>query len=180
MARNRFYLAAGLIAASTLGACGKAEEPKKAATGPVVEHGVFISTADCAASGKLSEELCGKIIDMAVDAHREKAPVYKFLRQCEAAEGGPDRCDKTGEGQYSVRVQAFFVSMSDPPTAVPLLPPKAASAAFRSPSAQKISANDESIHMSNDAQALANENAKLAAYDGEAGATLGDAAGTVH
>jgi Protein of unknown function (DUF1190) len=179
MASTRIYLAASILAAAILGACGKAPDEKKA-EGPPPDHGVFVSTTDCAASGKLSEDLCGKAIDDAVAAHLKQATVYKFARQCEAAEGGPERCDKAGQSEYRVRIQAFFVTMSDPPTAVPLYPPKDASATFRSPSKQTIGANDQSVHLSNDAQALANENAKLPGYDASAGATLGDAAGTIH
>ncbi len=178
MVRNRIILAASLAAAVCLSACGQAEVAKPA--GPPPEHGVFISTADCAAAGKISEELCGKAIDMAVAAHRQQATVYKFLRQCESGEGGPDRCDKIGEGQYSVRIQAFYVVMSDQPTGVPLYPPKVAAAAFRSPSKQTISAHDKSVHLSDDAQALASENAKLQAYDDTAGAILGDGASNIH
>jgi Protein of unknown function (DUF1190) len=179
MAPYRIYLTATILAATMLGACGKAAEEKKA-VGPPPEHGVFVSTTDCAASGKMTEDLCGKAIDGAVAAHRQQSPVYKFARQCEAAEGGPDRCDKTGEGEYRVRIQAFFVTMSDPPNAVPLYPPREASAGFRSPGKQVISANDESVHLSNDAQAVANENVKLPAFNADIGATLGDAAGNIH
>jgi Protein of unknown function (DUF1190) len=178
MVRNRFYLAASLVTAAFLSACGQAEVAKP--QGPPPEHGVFISTADCAEHGKISEDLCGKAIDMAIAAHRQQATVYKFATQCEAGEGGPDRCDKIGEGQYSVRVQAFYVVMSDPPVGVPLYPPKLAAAAFRSPSKQTISANDPSVHVSNDAQAVASENAKLKAHDEASGATLGDAAANIH
>lgn len=179
MASIRIYLTASIFAAMMLGACGKAPEEKKAAA-PPSEHGVFISTTDCAASGKLSEDQCGTAIDGAVAAHRKNSPIYKFARLCEAAEGGPDRCDKNGASEYRVRIQAFFVTMSDPATAVPLYPPKEASAGFRSPGMQVISANDQSVHLSSDAQALANENAKLPSYDANAGATLGDGANAIH
>jgi Protein of unknown function (DUF1190) len=178
MVRKYVYRAASLTAAVFLSACGQAEVAKPA--GPPPEHGVFISTSDCAATGKISEDQCGKAIDMAVEAHRQQAAVYKFLRQCEAGEGGPDRCDKTGEGEYRVRIQAFYVVMSDPPTGVPLYPPTTPAAAFRSPSKQIIGANDKSVHVSNDAQAVASENSKLKAFDEAAGSTLGDAAGNIH
>lgn len=173
----RFPLALCLISASLLTACGKAEEPKVAAPPP--EHGVFTSSSDCADTGKLTAEACGKAIDNAVAVHNDQAAVYKSLRQCEAVEG-PERCDKTGEGAYRARVQAFFVTMSDPPTAVALYPPSGSTAAFRSPSKQELSVHDESLNMSHSAMSVASENARLPAPVGDGGAGLGKAAAEIH
>lgn len=163
---------AALIAATTLTACGQAEEPH--AAGPPPEHGVFISSTDCAERGTLTIEQCGQAIDQAVASHNETATVYKSLRQCEGTEG-PERCDRIGENEYRARVQAFFVTMSDPATAVPLYPPSASTAAFRSPSKQELSALDESLKMSQAAMSLAYENARLPAKgDGKAAALGAD------
>lgn len=177
MVFQRLSLMAALAAATSLAACGQAEQPKSAA--PPADHGVFISSTDCADTGKITLDDCGQAIDSAVAAHTENSAVYKSLRQCEAAEG-PERCDKIGEKEYRARVQAFFVTMSTPATAVPLYAPHASTAGFRSPSKQDLSAHDESLHMSQAALSLANENARLPAPDGNHGASLGDAAADIH
>ncbi len=177
MVFQRLSLIATLAAATTLTACGQAEQPKSEA--PPAEHGVFISSTDCADTGKITLDDCGQAIDSAVAAHNENSAVYKSLRQCEAAEG-PERCDKIGENEYRVRVQAFFVTMSTPATAVPLYAPNASTAAFRSPSKQELSAKDESLHMSPAAMTVANENARLPGPSGESGKALGEAAADIH
>lgn len=174
---KRLPLIAVVAAAATLTACGQAEEPH--AAGPPPEHGVFISSTDCAERGKLTLDQCGHAIDEAVAAHTQTSPVYKSLRQCEAAQG-PERCDRIGDSEYRARVQAFFVTMGDQPTAVPLYPPHGSTAAFRSPSKQELKASDESLKMSHAALSLANENARLPAPSAEGGVALGDAAGGIH
>ena len=175
MISSRLCIIAGLVAASTLSACGQAEEKKVA--GPAAERGIFISTRDCAESGKITADNCSKAIDEAVAVYNGSTiKVYKSLRQCEAGEGGPDRCDKTGEGEYRPRLQAFFITMSEPPKGVPLLPPKGPSIAFTSPSKQVIDARDESLHVSTEALTVANENAKLSAASSDTGGVAGVAA----
>lgn len=161
MPTPRFILASCMIPLTLLAGCGKGAAAKKAEVAPA-EYGVFISTADCADSGKLSEDVCSKIINTAVTSHQKDTPVYKFLQKCEAAEGGPDRCDKTGEDEYRARLQAFYVTFSTPPTAVPLYPPKNAGASFRTAAKQTIDARDESLRISNEAKSVAHENTKLA------------------
>jgi Protein of unknown function (DUF1190) len=177
MGSPRSSLVLCLVAASLLTACGNAEQPKSVA--PPAELGVFISTSDCVEDGTLTADQCAHAIDMAVALHNEEALIYKSLRQCEGAEG-PERCDKTGDSEYRARLQAFYVVMSDPPTAVPLYPPQSASIGFRSPSKQTIDARDENIHVSYAAQTIAYENAKLPANLGDGGAGLGAAAANIH
>ena len=177
MASARSSLALCALSALLLSACGKAEEPKSAV--PPAELGVFISTSDCIEAGKLTADQCAQAIDMAVALHNEQAAFYKSLRSCEVAEG-PERCDKTGEAEYRARLQAFYVVMSNPPSAVPLYPPQGASVGFRSPSKQTIDARDENIHVSYAAQTVAYENAKLPTNPGDGGAGLGAAAGNIH
>ena len=103
MVLPRFCLVAGLASVTLLTACGKAEELK--AAGPPAERGIFISTSDCADSGKLTAEQCGQAVDMAVAAHEQQAPVYKTRRQCETVEG-PERCDKSSDEQYRAGLTA--------------------------------------------------------------------------
>ena len=95
-------------------------------------------------------------------------------------ESSAQRCDRIGDKEYRARVQAFFVTMSDPATAVPLYPPQGSTAAFRSPSKQELSAKDETLKMSNAAMSVAYENAKLPAPAGDGGAGLGAAAADIH
>ncbi len=174
----RTSLALCLLSALAVSACGKAEE-QKAAAAPPAEHGVFISATDCAETGKLSADACGLAIDRAVAAHTEQSPVYTTLRQCEVAQG-PERCDKTGEGEYRTRVQAFFVTMSDPATAVPLYPPASSVAAFRSPSKQELNVKDDTLNMSHAAMSIASENARLPLAGDGGGPALGAAAAGIH
>jgi hypothetical protein len=162
MFANRFVLTICLSAAALLAGCGKAADKSKAAAAPA-EFGIFLSTLDCADSGKLKPEDCSKIIDTAVALHRKETTVYKFLQKCEAGEGGPDRCDKTGEDEYRAKLQAFYITFSNPPVAVPLYPPKSPSLAFRTQAKQVIDVKDTSIRISNDAKAVAHENTKLPA-----------------
>ena len=148
-----------LACAGLLSGCGQAEPPK---AGPPPERGIFISAADCAESGKLSADLCAQAVDAAVAMHEQQAPIYPTLRQCQAKEG-PERCDKTVEGQYRAKLQAFFVTMSNPPAGLPLYPSSAGVIGFRNATRQAVDARDESINVSVAALTIANENAKLPA-----------------
>ena len=170
-----------MIAAVLLSACGNAEPPKPAGPPPVIEKGIYTSTTDCTESGKLPSEQCEKLIDMAVATHHTSAPVYKTKRQCEAATG-PERCGKAVDGRYRPRLQAFFVVMSNPPSAQPLYPSAANQIGFLSLGKQLILADDESLLVSNAAATLAHENAKLPATDttSNAGEGLGAAAADIH
>ncbi len=164
MKLSRISFAVSMFAAIMLTGCSEAEAPKAAA--PPAEKGIFISSSDCAGNGKLTEEACGKAIDMAVAAHNEQAPVHKTLRSCEAAEG-PDRCNKTGENEYRPRLQAFFVTMSESATAEPLYPPAKSAVGFQSLAKTAIDARDEALHVSVEATTVANENGRLAARDSQ-------------
>lgn len=174
---KRSYLAILLPCLAIAGGCGQAEEPKAAAPPP--ETGIFISTSDCADSGKLTAEACGNAIDNAVASHEQAAPTYKTINQC-AGVAGPDRCDKGVDNLYRARIQAFYVVMSDPPTAVPLYPPVTPAIGFQSPSKQTIDARNENMHVSVAALTVAHENAKLSAPSADPAAALGAAAADIH
>lgn len=177
MLSARFSLAAAVLSAAVLAGCGSAEEPKAAAR--TFEHGVFVSASDCAGTGKANIDQCGTAIDAAVASHIATARVYPALARCEAVEG-PERCEKIGQDQYRVRAQAFFVTFSDPPTALPLYAPSTAVAGFRSPSKQQLSVLNETLKMSRAAIALANDNARLPVVSGDAGQKFGEDASNVH
>lgn len=157
--------------------CGQSEEPKAAA--PPAEHGIFISVSDCVESRKLSEEGCAEAIDSAVAAYDATAPTYKTANQC-AGTIGPDRCDKSVDGLYRPRIQAFYVIMSNPPSAVTLFPPTTPAIGFQSPSKQAIDARNENIFVSVAALTIAHENAKLGAPDVDYATGLGAAAADIH
>ena len=174
---SKIAISTTALAALVLAACGGGAPPPPA--GPPVERGIFISSGDCADSKKLSPEECDKAIDDAVAQHEAHAVVYKTVRACEIA-AGPDRCNKTGASQYRPRLQAFFVVMSKPPTAVPLYAPQASSMAFQSLSKQIIHAKDETIIVSASAITLANENAKLPETSADSAAGQAAAAADIH
>lgn len=173
----KYPLFASFGAIALLTGCGEAEKPKAAA--PPAERGIYISASDCADGGKLSAEQCAQAIDQAVAIHEQTAPGYKTLSQCIAAEGA-ERCDKTVDGAYRARLQAFFVTISNPPHGVPLYPPAGSSIGFRSPSRQAVSARDESLHVSLAALTLAHENSKLPAEVLDNADALGAAAADIH
>ena len=176
---SKHPLAAILAASALLTGCGDAAPPKAVHQVPI-ERGVFISSQDCADSKKLAPELCDKAIEMAVRAHENQAPQFKTLRQCAAARG-PDRCEKTATGHYRPQLQAFFVTMGKPPSAVPLYPSSAGEVAFSSLTKQVISGNDESLVISLAAQTMAHENAKLPPPGtSDPSEALGAAAADVH
>ncbi len=168
----------GLAVCAALGGCGDASQPEAKAR-PPVEHGIFISARDCAATGKLTIDQCGQAIDVAVARHEAEAPTYGSLSQCEATVGA-DRCDKGVDGRYRLRLQAFFVALAIPAHAVPLYPPSQSMIGFQSPSKQVIDARDATLRVSDAALSLAYENAKLANGSVEAAAQLGRGAADIH
>lgn len=175
---SKISLAAAVTTALLVAACGNSQAPQSAAA--TAERGIYISTQDCTDGGKLTPEQCEKVIDMAVALHEAEAPSFKTLRQCEA-QFGLDRCDKTVDGHYRPHLQAFFVVMTDPPTAVPLYPPAGNDIAFRSHSNQIVHAYDETLRVSSAAMTLAHENAKLPSPDSATNANaLGEAAADIH
>ncbi|PPC81450.1 MAG: hypothetical protein CTY31_13515 [Hyphomicrobium sp.] len=147
------------VASIALVGCGKAEE-KKVVKAPA-EKGIFVSTNDCIAAGKIPEEACIKAVDTAVLLHEKKAAAYKTMQQCTKVEGA-DRCDQTVDGQYRARLQAFLITLTVPPAAEPLYPAIAKKTiGFRSPTQKVIDAKDDTLIVSASAMSLAHDNAKL-------------------
>ncbi len=174
-----YSLASTFAVAALVTGCGDPAPPKPVAE-VVIERGVFISSQDCADSKKLSPELCDKAIELAIRIHESQATPFKTLRQCVAARG-PERCEKTATGQYRPHLQAFFVVMSNPPSAVPLYPSSGNDVGFSSLTKQAVSANDESLVVSLAAQTLAHENSKLPGPEAaDPAGALGAAAADIH
>jgi hypothetical protein len=148
-----------LFAVATLGGCGNSATAVSH-NQATVERGIFISSNDCADTGKLTVEQCGQAIDAAVTMHQKQAPSYKSLHACAAVEG-PDRCAKDVDGDYRSNVQAFFVTMSKRPSAVPLYASRDGTIGFLGLDKKAFVANDDDYTMSAAAQAIAHENAKL-------------------
>ena len=148
-----------LFAVAALGGCGNsATAVSRSQT--TVERGIFISTGDCADAGKLTIDQCGQAIDAAVTLHQNQAPSYKSLHACAEVEG-PDRCARDVDGAYRSNVQAFFVTMSNRPSAVPLYASRDGTVGFLGLDKKAFVVNDDDYTMSAAAQAIAHENAKL-------------------
>ncbi|MFN0218423.1 MAG: DUF1190 domain-containing protein [Hyphomicrobium sp.] len=149
------------LAPLALVACGKSSSAPKVPAAPV-QKGIFISVNDCAETGKLTGDECGKAIDDALAMHEKQAKAYTTARQCESGEGA-DRCDKTVDGKFRPRLQAFLVTMSKPPKAEPLYPTqkKKKFVGFRSPTQPAIDASDEALTVSAAAMTIAHQNSAL-------------------
>ncbi|MGQ0457002.1 MAG: DUF1190 domain-containing protein [Hyphomicrobium sp.] len=156
-----FFRVCLALAPLALAACSEAPKAPKAPAAPVPK-GIFISSNDCAETGKLTGDECGAAIDSALAMHEKQSKSYDTAKLCAAAEGA-DRCDKTVDGKFRPRLQAFLVTMSKPPKAEPLYPPakKKRMVGFRSPTLPAIDASDEAFIVSASALRLAHQNSSL-------------------
>lgn len=153
--------------AALTGGCGDGGAPKQAQGPGVAERGIYISANDCVAGNKLTAEQCSSLIDRALADHEAKAPKYQSLVSCARAQG-PDRCEKTFDGTFSPKLQAYFFVMSEvDPTAIPLYPTAGGEIGFRTPSKQTIDLRSDHLTVSAAAQALAYENSRLATTDSD-------------
>jgi uncharacterized protein YgiB involved in biofilm formation len=175
--RQLWKIAVASAVAAALSACGGDPAPK--APQAAVEHGVFISSSDCAATGKLTLDQCGQAIDEAVRQYQARTPAYESAGQCEEA-AGAERCEKGFDGRYRQQLQAFFVTLAAPGHAVPLYAPSKSIVGFQSPSKQIIDARDDTLRVSEAALTLAHENARLAATPVDHSVRLGTAAADIH
>ncbi len=145
--------------AAALAGCGEAPEAPAAKAAPVVKA-IFISTNDCIPAKKIPQADCITAIDLALATHQQKATTYSSLQQCTKVEG-EDRCDKTVSG-YGPRIQAFYVTLTTPPTAEPLYPlTQKDTIGFRSPTQKIVNAQDDTLIVSASALSLAHDNARL-------------------
>jgi hypothetical protein len=177
--RQSLNFIAVLVACAAMSGCGDASHPANGSSHRAVERGIFISASDCAATGKLTLEQCGRAIDAAVVRHEAHAPAYNSRHQCEA-NAGVDRCDRGVDGRYRLRLQAFFVTLANPANAVALYPPSKVMIGFQSPSKQPVDARDDTLRVSDAALSLAHENAKLPTAKSRSSAGLGSAAADIH
>jgi uncharacterized protein YgiB involved in biofilm formation len=147
-----------LLATAALAGCGNSETA--AAPKSPLERGIFISSGDCADLQKLTMDQCGQVIDRAVALHQSRGPSYRSLNACAAAEG-QDRCAQGVDGNYQPNLQAFLVTFGKSPSAVPLYATSDGTVGFKSLDKQKFGLNDDGYTISDAAQALAHENARL-------------------
>ncbi len=145
-----------LLAVAPLGGCG---ESTPVASGPPAERGIYISSGDCADSGKLSIEDCGRLIDRAVALHQKLAPSYASLDACNAAEG-KDRCANDVDGKYHPAIRAFLITFGSEARAQPLYGSSDGSAGFKGLDKAKYNLDGKGYSVSDSAQALAHENAR--------------------
>lgn len=109
-------VAAALVLPTALAGCGGS---KTETSTDKVPRGIYTTASDCAGSGKLTYEQCSELIYAAIDQHEENAPTYSELRFCEATEGD-GRCEFTANQKIRPKLQAFLVTVSQPPKAIPL------------------------------------------------------------
>lgn len=106
--------------ATTLAACGGGGpkvDPKAA------KRVIYSSSGDCANGEVLEVEKCEIAIDDAIERHNKNSTTYSSLRKCELA-AGEGRCERSVDDEYRIRLIAFLVTASEPPTGEPLYPPK--------------------------------------------------------
>lgn len=157
-----------IVLAAISGGCGDSSAPQQQSQGNgIAERGIYISSNDCIADGKLTADQCATLVDGALSDHEVKAPKYQSLVSCARAQG-PDRCEKTFNGTFSPKLQAYFFVMSkEAPTAIPLYPTSGGEIGFRTPSKQIIDLRSDHLSVSAAAQALAYENSRLATTDSD-------------
>lgn len=146
----RLALAAMAAAILPLAGCGDGAA-KTAAQAP---RGVYTSSSDCAAAGRLSFEQCSGALEHAVAAHEKSAPSYASLKSCEKTEG-ESQCERTASGGYRPRLLAFLVMASSPPAARPLYAAPEGKEGFRASDKTLVLHSDETIAFSEHAHTLA-------------------------
>lgn len=154
----KFAHVAAIAAALALAGCGGDSAPKKTAKAPD-KKGIFISTMDCAAAGILSEDACGKAVDLALKMH-EGGKTYPTKGSCEKAEGA-ERCTNTADGTYRVRLQAYLITLGAEPTGMPLYPSEKKAIGFKDAKKAAVEATDDTLIVSAAAMAVAHDNARL-------------------
>ena len=175
--RQHWKIAVACAACAVLSACGGDTSPKQPQA--AVEHGVFISSSDCAATGKLTLDQCGQAIDQAVGQYQAETLAFDSAEQCEES-AGADRCERGVDGRYRQRLQAFFVTLAAPGSAVPLYAPSKSIIGFQSASKQIVDARDDTLRVSEAALTLAHENGKLSETPVDHSLRLGAAAANIH
>lgn len=143
----------------TMAGCGNSEpaaDQKPAKAAPV---GIFVSTKECVEAGKISEEMCGQAVDMAIRIHQVQTPTFTTPGQC-AASYGEGNCTRAVDGSYAPRLQAYLITMSTPPSSEPLYAAKDNTIGFKAPKKGVVNALDDTLIVSASAMAIAHDNAR--------------------
>lgn len=125
-----------------------------------IERGVVTSALECADTYSLDIAKCQKAIRDAISSHEETATKYNRLHKCEAAEG-PQRCERAGQKDFSRRLQAFLVGVTDPPLAAPLYATTDGKAGFLRIDGTEILLDQDAIKFTEQAAVMAEKNANL-------------------
>jgi len=132
-----------------LAACGNAGP--QVVTDPNAPRGIFISTGDCVDSGQIDFETCAKAVNVAIEAHKKKAPTYPSLRACEATEG-EGKCERTVKQSFRPRLLAFLVvGDKNKPTGEPLYFAKGKEPSFQNASKTVFKESDLTLTFSRQA-----------------------------
>lgn len=138
--------------AALLGACGD-DGPKQ----PPAERGIVTSAFDCPELLKIDAADCDRAIEVAKARHEKSSTTYRTNAKCEAAEG-KDHCERSGEEDFSRRLQAFLITATKKPSAAPLYPTKNGKPGFDESNGSTISTESETIKFSEQAYTLALQN----------------------
>jgi uncharacterized protein YgiB involved in biofilm formation len=160
---QKLRIASLMIAVSGLAGCNQSDPAPTSAADPVRSEqlGIFLSSDECAFSGKLSIEQCGEAIQTALSGHDKEIAGYQSETDC-LAMFPHSHCEVRIDGRYRRRAQAFLVTFATPPNATALFRPGRAIVGFRTASGQEVDATDKALQISRTAFDLAQENAASA------------------
>lgn len=153
--RTRKHLTATLASAAILTGCGGEDENAKP-----MERGVVTSAIECADIYSLDITKCQNAIRDAINAHEKASTKYDRLHKCEDAEG-PQRCERSGQKDFSRKLQAFLLGIADPPLAAPLYATTDETAGFVRDDGTVILLDQDEIKFSDQAADVAEANAIL-------------------
>jgi len=132
---------------------------------PAVEEkplvrGIVTSALECADLYEVDIAKCQTAIRDAISKHETSTTKYNRLAKCEDAEGA-QRCERAGQTDFSRRLQAFRLELSDPPVAVPLYATLDSTAGFITLDGTAILMDQDEIKFSDQAAIIAERNAEL-------------------
>ncbi len=133
-----------------------------------IERGIVTSALECADTYSIEIAKCTNAIREAIAEHEKTAPKYNRLHKCEAAEG-PQRCERAGQKDFSRRLQAFLIGVTDPLRAIPLYAPTDTKPGYVRVDGTAILLDQDDIKFTEQAVALAEQNSELPKKKGAGG-----------
>lgn len=137
--------------------CGGGEPESK--KDPIV-RGIVTSVLECSDIYEVEIDKCEKAIRDAISKHETSSTKYNRLAKCEDAEG-TQRCERAGQTDFSRRLQAFKLELSDPPVAIPLYATTNSKPGFITLNDSEILMDQDEIKFSDQAAVIAERNAEL-------------------